>query len=300
MLSVYKLAAAALAVLALTTLPALADDWVAVKLRGLVYQLVDGQWERLDRRDVVPDDRVIRTAANGSAVFQRGGESITLSGNTQIQIFDKAGAQNYTTVHEHFGTVAIEAEVQNVQHFEVDTPYLAAVVKGTKFIVTSGEDGASVEVTRGKVQVTDRHTQEMVLVKVGETATVVPEGSTTVLTLVDGAGVATVIEAVASTPVLTTVPNAGGVVGETGALVNNVLTNTVNGTGNVVNNTVNNVGGVVNGLLGGDDNEDEDDEGDDDDQGSGSSGRGSSSSGSNGSGHGSGRGGLGGLIGGLL
>ena len=111
------------------TMAAFADDWVAVKLRGQVLQLVGDDWSRLQRGDVVSDDRVIRTLGNGRVDLQRDAEVISLGGNTQIQIKDKTG-KRYTTVQQYFGTVEVEAEVQNVQHFAVQTPLLAAVVKG--------------------------------------------------------------------------------------------------------------------------------------------------------------------------
>lgn len=154
---------------------ALADDWVAVKLRGQVLQLVDGQWAELDRGDVVPDDRVIRTGANGRVDFRRDRETISLGADTQIQIHDRTG-ERFTTVQQHFGTVEIEAEVRNVQHFAVETPLLAAVVKGTRFVVRSGKSEASVQVKRGKVEVTDSRTGVHALVPSGQTATVSSAG----------------------------------------------------------------------------------------------------------------------------
>jgi FecR protein len=150
-------------------MPVLGDDWVASKLRGVVLTLVDGQWVKLERGQTVPDDRVIRTLKTGRVVFQRGPETIELGGDTQVQIFDRTG-KRFTTVKQYFGTVGVEAEVQNVQHFAVQTPYLAAVVKGTKFVVTSDEDGARVDVTRGHVAVEDRDTRQSTLVAAGQSA----------------------------------------------------------------------------------------------------------------------------------
>jgi hypothetical protein len=169
---------AILGVLLALLLPAAAhaDDWVAIKLRGDVLQLVDGAWQELGRGDVVPDDRVIRTLRNGRVDFARDSETISLAGNTQIQIRDKAG-ERYTAVTQYFGTVEVEAEVRNVRHFEVRTPFLAAVVKGTRFIVKSGKDESSVEVKRGRVEVTDVHTGLNALVPAGQTATVTAEGA---------------------------------------------------------------------------------------------------------------------------
>jgi hypothetical protein len=152
--------------------PALADDWVAVKLRGTVVQLVDNNWQPLRRNEVVPDSRVVRTVGNGYVEFTRGGEVIELQPNTQIQIYDKGTSKPDTTVKQYFGTVGIEAQVQDVQHFAVDTPFLAAVVKGTRFVVTSGKTGASVKVNRGRVSVENKHNKNHVLIGVGQSATV--------------------------------------------------------------------------------------------------------------------------------
>jgi hypothetical protein len=154
----------------------LADDWVAVKLRGHVLQLVANQWEPLERGDIVSDDRVIRTLRDGRVEFQRDKETISLAADTQIQIRDRSG-QKYTTVKQHFGQVEVEAEVRNVQHFAIDTPYLAAVVKGTRFVVTSGEDGASVKVKRGLVSVGAAGTDAHADIPAGQTANVRPNGA---------------------------------------------------------------------------------------------------------------------------
>jgi hypothetical protein len=169
--------AVAVVVLALSSAVAMADDWVAVRLRSVVLQLVDGAWEKLARGDIVPDSRVIRTLGNGNVEFERGEERVALGTNTQIQIYDEVRRRPFTTVKHYFGTVTVEAEVQDVQHFAVQTQYLAAVVKGTRFTVTAGEHGAKVAVERGSVFVQDRATRNDVTIEAGQSATV--DGSTT-------------------------------------------------------------------------------------------------------------------------
>jgi hypothetical protein len=150
----------------------LADDWTADKLRGQALQLVENQWQPLSRGMIVPDSRVVRTLANGRVTFTRGNETVEIGPNTQIQIFDRAGSKPFTTVKQYFGTVAVEAEVQQVQHFAVQTPYLAAVVKGTRFTVTSSDKGGSVSVRRGHVAVEDRQDKTHVILAVGQTASI--------------------------------------------------------------------------------------------------------------------------------
>jgi hypothetical protein len=149
------------------TLGAAADEWVAERLRGGVFVYVGETWVQLGRGDVVPDDRVIRTQNNGRVTFVRDAEVIEVGPNSQIQIMDKSG-RRYTTVRQFYGTVEIEAEVQNVQHFGVRTPYLAAVVKGTKFAVSSDNDSSEVEVSRGQVAVENFATDQTVLLTAGQ------------------------------------------------------------------------------------------------------------------------------------
>ena len=97
--------------LTFTATAAIADDWTAVRLRGQVVELVNGTWQPVHRNDVVPDETVIRTLANGYVDFTRGTETVSLQPTTQVQIFDKGGAKPFTTVQQAFGTVAVEAEV---------------------------------------------------------------------------------------------------------------------------------------------------------------------------------------------
>lgn len=164
-------AALAFAFTALFTTTALADDWTAIKLRGVVLGLFDGEWVKLQRGAIIPDDQPIRTLASGRVTFERGEETIDLGPNTQVQIFDRAGYDKYTTVKQYFGRVAVEAEVRKVKHFAVQTPHLAAVVKGTRFVVISDADGATVEVERGAVAVENAADHSAVVLAAGQEVT---------------------------------------------------------------------------------------------------------------------------------
>lgn len=163
------LMAGIVAAVASMTGPALADDWVATKLRGTVLVHVDGDWRPLGRGDVVSDEQLVRTMRTGRVTLERGGEVVELSSETQIRIHDRAG-RKYTTVLQDFGTVSVEADVRAVQHFSVKTPHLAAVVKGTRFTVTSGKRTAEVSVERGSVAVKDSDTRQSTVVVAGQSA----------------------------------------------------------------------------------------------------------------------------------
>ena len=149
---------------ALSMSTAMADDWTAVRLRGGVFALENGAWTQLQRGSVVPDDRVIKSAPGGRITLVRGAETIELGPDTTAQISDRAG---FTTVYNHEGTVGIDAEARNVKHFAVQTPFLAAVVKGTAFTVESDAKASTVTVARGTVEVADEQNNTRVDVEAG-------------------------------------------------------------------------------------------------------------------------------------
>lgn len=105
--------------------PAFAADWTVTRLRGGVEMLdASGAWRPLARGDVVPNEQMVRTSANGHAELTRNTEIVTLGSNTTIRIRDDAET-GYTTVLQDFGRVEVDAEARRVKHFEVQTPYLA-------------------------------------------------------------------------------------------------------------------------------------------------------------------------------
>ncbi len=194
--------AAALAMAAgLSVAPALADDWTAVKLRGTVHEFVDGEWQPLERGDVVSDARLIKTSNNARVTFARGEELIELGPSTRIQIMDEGGRRPFTTVRQYLGTVEIEAEVQNVEHFAVATPYLVAIVKGTQFTVTSSTRVSKVRVRRGAVSVVGIESGSETLITAGQSVST--RGSAPLR--VSGAG--------ELPEVISTDPNADGQIG---------------------------------------------------------------------------------------
>jgi hypothetical protein len=147
-----------------------ADNWLAAKLAGEVLVFRDHAWVKLDRGDIVSDDSVVRTRQNGNVEFTRDNEVIDVAPDTQIQIFDRTG-RRFTTVRQFFGTVSVEANVEKVKHFSVQTPFIAALVKGTIFTVTSDSQSATVHVQRGVVGVEDIARQLHVDVRPGQQAT---------------------------------------------------------------------------------------------------------------------------------
>jgi hypothetical protein len=133
---------------------AIADDWVVSKMRGGVFVFKAGEWVLLKRGEVISDDSAIQTSKHARVILTRGKESISVAADTRIRIADKNGAKR-TVVSQDFGEITVDVEKRNVQHFEVRTPILAAVVKGTRFVVKARGAEASIDVQRGRVEARD-------------------------------------------------------------------------------------------------------------------------------------------------
>ncbi len=118
----------------------------------------------------------ISTGPNGRVLLTRGAETILISPNSSIGIPEKKGELS-TTITQRAGTILLEVEKRNVKHFEVETPYLAAVVKGTQFSVSVDRTGTKVNVLRGQVQVADFKSGQYALVLPGQNARVAANGS---------------------------------------------------------------------------------------------------------------------------
>lgn len=109
---------------------------------------------------------------NGRAVLTRGASRVTLSENSDVAIGENGGDSLYTKLIQTIGTLVFQVEKQPLQRFEVQTPYLAATVKGTVFTVSLRASGGAVHVTEGAVQVSARDGGATALVRPGQTATV--------------------------------------------------------------------------------------------------------------------------------
>jgi hypothetical protein len=118
----------------------------------------------------------ITTGANGRVLLTRGAETILVSPNSSIGIPEKKGELS-TTITQRAGTILLEVEKRNVKHFEVETPYLAAVVKGTQFRVSVDGTGTKVNVLRGQVEVADFKSGQYAMVLPGQNARVAANGS---------------------------------------------------------------------------------------------------------------------------
>jgi hypothetical protein len=155
---------------------AAADNvWRVSKSSGEVsLTTADGQQSALADGAVVKPGDNVRTGQTGRVLLTRGEESMLISPNSAMGIPLEKKSDLSTTIIQQAGSILLEVEKRNVKHFSVETPYLAAVVKGTQFRVTVNKDDSRVDVVRGQVEVSDFKSGKYALVQPGQTAEVSP------------------------------------------------------------------------------------------------------------------------------
>jgi hypothetical protein len=151
--------------------------WRVSKSSGEVWMMTSGtQQASLTKEEVLKPGDTIRTGHNGRVLLVRGEETILVSPNSVIGMPTETKDGLSTTILQQAGSILLEVEKRNVKHFEVETPYLAAVVKGTQFRVSVNATSTSVDVLRGQVEVTDFKSGQIAQVMPGQHATAFAQG----------------------------------------------------------------------------------------------------------------------------
>jgi FecR-like protein len=154
-------------------------DWTVHKSSGEVWLAGTGvQQAALRQEDVLKPGDTVRTGRTGRVLLKRGDEIILVSPNSVVGVpaLKKEGLS--TTILQQAGSILLDVEKRNVKHFEVETPYLAAVVKGTQFRVTVNAGKTTVDVVRGQVEVADFKSGQIAQVMAGQHATAFATGKT--------------------------------------------------------------------------------------------------------------------------
>jgi hypothetical protein len=118
----------------------------------------------------------LRTGPSGRVLLVRGVETILLSPNSTIGV-PAQSADGTTTILQESGSILLQVEKKAQNHFEVETPYLVAVVKGTQFQVSVDRAGSKVDVISGQVEVADLRSGQVALVLPGQIARVLGDGA---------------------------------------------------------------------------------------------------------------------------
>jgi hypothetical protein len=153
------------------------EAWSVSKSSGEVWMTTTGaQQVSLGQEEVLKPGDTIRTGRNGRVLLVRGAETILVAPNSVIGLPTEKKDGLSTTIVQQAGSILLEVEKRNVKHFEVETPYLAAVVKGTQFRVSVNAGSARIDVIRGQVEVADFRSGQIAQVMPGQVATAFAQG----------------------------------------------------------------------------------------------------------------------------
>jgi len=142
--------------------------WRVSEVNGDVRLTENGRTRAATRGALLVSGTTVTTSPGARAVIVRGEEFVIVSPRSQLRIPEASQARGgLMQVLADWGTALFRIERRATPHFGVQTPYLAAVVKGTTFTVTVGESGASVQVTEGAVEVSTLDGGAMELVRPG-------------------------------------------------------------------------------------------------------------------------------------
>jgi hypothetical protein len=149
-----------------------AGAWTVASISGTAqFMPPAGDWRTLNKGQLVGIGQQIRTGDDGAVLLSRGDEAVTISPNSRFEM-RPADAGAMTKIYQALGTLMFKVQKQPSTHFEVQTPYLIAAVKGTRFTVSIDASGGAVHVTEGLVEVANAGGADKVLVRPGSTASV--------------------------------------------------------------------------------------------------------------------------------
>ena len=142
-----------------------AAQWHVVQSSGEVWLgSPAAQHIALKRAAVLPDSGMVITGKTGRVALARGADTMVIGPNSVVAV--PADRHGQTTIVQQAGRAVFTVERRHAPHFTVETPFLAAVVKGTQFTVQVSSTGADVILDRGLVGVS--------ALAAGETADIAP------------------------------------------------------------------------------------------------------------------------------
>lgn len=167
--------------------PSAAEEfWSVVETEGAAETLEENVRRNAATGFVLRGNSAAVTSASGHVTLRRGADTIRLSHSSHIEISADASEDG---VWQRLGRVLFNIESQEFRNFEIDTPLMVFVIKGTTFSVTVEPGRERISVIEGAVQVTVRKSGDTALVGGGQTATVTRGDGRIVLTGISDPGI---------------------------------------------------------------------------------------------------------------
>ena len=129
-----------------------AAEWRIVDISGPVRVAIPGSAPSEGRQNqTVPTGTSVTTAGGGRATLDNGEQRIVVGPNSRLTVQPDAGG--FKRIAQDLGAAMFKVDKKAAPHFRVETPLLAAIVKGTTFTVMVEGASDAVSVAEGLVEV---------------------------------------------------------------------------------------------------------------------------------------------------
>ncbi|MCM5554117.1 FecR domain-containing protein [Pleomorphomonas sp. NRK KF1] len=149
--------------------PALAEDWQIASVSGKAFRLEGASWVPVKAAEEIAVGDTVKTLGSGTLTLTRQGVTVTVAPNSRVQIAERMNG-TFTDVIQTAGSTEVEVDPRRRIRLAVATPYMAAVVKGTVFTVSTFQGYSETTVQRGRVAVIDTRNRLEAEVTAGQAA----------------------------------------------------------------------------------------------------------------------------------
>ena len=163
--------------LGLVSLPGLAsaetaDRWTVQSSSGEVSVAAGSEWRSLAAGQILSAPFTVKTGTTGQVTLVRGEDLLVLVPQSRILVKAVRRTDDglLTRIIQSLGNIVYQVEKRSRQRFEVETPYLVSVVKGTTFTISVTEGDTAVSLAEGSLEVVSKDGVHRALLVPGEIA----------------------------------------------------------------------------------------------------------------------------------
>ena len=144
------------------------QNWKVAKVQGEAILSKPGfAPRRVELHDSFGAGQKITTSADASVSLVRNTEAFIISPNSEIEIPSDENTSTFTLFFQTLGTVLFSAKKKNRHHFKVQTPFAAALVKGTTFAINVTSNNYQIQVFEGSVELKGHNRKDSHIVNAG-------------------------------------------------------------------------------------------------------------------------------------
>src|SRR6187455_2807452 len=146
-------------------------DIVVVSVKGEVRVTMSGAPRDVRAGSVLEPPATLRTGRDGTVELRQGATTLSVGPETLLEFpaLEKRGAPIDRIVQPR-GNAFYNIGKREGRKLRVETPYLVGVIKGTQFNVTAQDDGTTISLFEGLLEVRAADDSDVVDLKAGEIA----------------------------------------------------------------------------------------------------------------------------------